>query len=295
MGVSIDISFDEVTRIWSARSRDIKALRCEAPSQIELGHKLEKMIPELTGLAPKPICTPTESDMRLLKSALCVLQSPHSFQLKIDAAVERFGSRLLHEKQNVFREAQTAIEMANQLGATHVKLCESDPPDFELKFSNGGLMLVEQVEADHPKRKRHAEYKYLWDVLEKFGIGYTSSDPDGWGDAEAIASDVARGVEKKCSKKYGRNVSLAVYVNRSPWDIEDHTLYASIQRATAPAANRFQSVWVKVGARYFRFWNEGAAEPLTVFPSPDRSEDERLFDEITGGRRGQAFANVFGK
>ena len=172
------------------------------------------------------------------------------------------------------RDAHIAATFAKARGASRVRLCGGERPDFEIEIGDGAR-LFEATEADLPDRKRGDEYRA--DLGKpKVPVGV---------DQEEIAANIAavpgalraRAVGKAAGG-YDPAWGLVILQNCATYGCDRDEIEDCFEAATQPAANAFAEVWVLWGRDAYRTWPKGGPRPPKQVDEPPNFDLSEIFD-----------------
>lgn len=147
------------------------------------------------------------------KSFFVEWRSPSSAGQALWILSNLLGDHLIdHPRAGWARTAWTAERYARERAVEAVRICASDPPDFEVRFWNGVVHRCEAVEVVRPGRRRGDE---LWATRNRpwlYDSAVSFPESEWINDDDALAA-IDEQIRRKAAKGYAEKFILVVYVN----------------------------------------------------------------------------------
>jgi hypothetical protein len=149
---------------------------------------------------------PTDAEMAAARKALEQRQTPEEFIAKIKSFAPLVKSSVLFNKPNAqfLLDATTIAELSKHRKLKHVRLAEQHDGEAE---DESGTFDIEVTEIQRPGRRRGDEYRE-----QSPKVTHVPFDPNL---GQTIATELAKGIQKKADKKYASKSLLLVYLNLS--------------------------------------------------------------------------------
>lgn len=180
-------------------------------------------------------------------------------------------------------EAILAVEFCRERRVKLVRMVEDDA-DFEVRTRDGRILRVQTTEVLRPERKRTLEYEAWRDS------GWAPIESDGLQEDDApslVLKWLAKRVQEKADKHYSVRNTLLVYLNAGGFFVNEVEVQRGMVDACRSGRDKFSSIWVLWGGRFYRCWPNPWWDPDADFrpdPEPLTSyvNERRLFWEAFG-------------
>lgn len=151
-----------------------------------------------------------------------------------------------------WREAWCGSEFASLQNADALRLCDSDPPDFEVR-ANDIIYRWELAEIRNPMSRTGAEFDQAAHLHNEGGV--PPVEPfDLNGHRKWLMERLLTTLERKAKKGYSPDIGLALYVH-DIWVFPDNIveIESTISAAVMSYISKFRSISVLVSNRLFSF------------------------------------------
>lgn len=201
----------------------------------------------------------TKQDRDEAKRRLCEWQSPNEMAHFVSKINNQIGSVNFISGHGLkfLQEAFIAAAFGQARLADRVRLCNQDPPDFELVIK-GHTLSFEATEADDPKRRRGDEYKAAASDIQNKGFHIEDMHED----YEIVRSDyifncLNVATKKKVEKIRGSriNYGLVIYLNVGESDTLSLEIFNAMRAATHIGGAYFAQVWMLWQRRVYHLWS----------------------------------------
>jgi hypothetical protein len=178
---------------------------------------------------------PTDEAMGAARKALEQWQTPEQFVSKVESFAPLVKSSVLFNKPNAqfLLDAIPIAEFSKHRPLKSIRLAEQH--DSEAK-DDTGTFDIEVTEIQEPGRRRGDEYRCGVPALT-----HSEFDPNL---GKTIASQLAKGVQKKADRKYGSKPLLLIYLNISTGGRLGNEVEAAIKEERRKHAIAFREICV---------------------------------------------------
>ncbi len=216
----------------------------------------------------------TADELRAAHIDLQQWMTPDEMDVRFDALSALSGDYFFIQGGLQFiRDAHIGARFAKSRGASRVRLCAGNRPDFEIDGVNGPR-LFEATEADLPGRRRGDEYRAT--LGQPDTIVRVENDEINANIAAVPGALTARAVGK-AGGGYDPAWGLVIFLNVATYGSYDE-IEECFEAATQPAAGAFAEVWVQWGRDAYRTWPQGGPRPPKQVGEPPNFDLSKIFD-----------------
>ena len=212
----------------------------------------------------------TAAQASAMRASLLEWRSPAELRCLLDKMAEPHGFYAASQGVMQFwREAFLGCEIATLCGAKSIRLCNPDPPDFELLI-HGRIEPFELVEIRDPLSRVGQEFD---EAARRENAGekprLTHFDPDDY--RLWLGQRLSAALARKAAKDRYASMTLVAYVHAWIFPSMRSQADNEIERAVTPHLGSFKAIWVVASGK------------LSKLETGDAESDCRPADRFSGG------------